>query len=176
MLLAGLSSHAGERLYDYVFFRNAGKTGMYPYSKVEYWGYSWVYNSQKHLFARGEEYHTPGNALELTYKSAEGGNWSVEINYPEIRGVENFPDPEYLSLNIKGNLDARISLVESGRRPSAGVNLSDYKWKELSDGWRQVSIPLSDFGKGSLKASDLSRIVSLKFAQGDRADNIIRTA
>ena len=110
MLLAVLSG-AQEKDFDYVFFRNAMKSGMYPYSEVQYSGYSWVKNGRRHLFAREEQFSSPGNCLELTYKSNPAGNWTVSIAYPEIRGVEQFSKPYVLSMHVKGELNANIRLT-----------------------------------------------------------------
>ena len=85
MLLAVLSG-AQERDFDYVFFRNAMKSGMYPYSEVQYSGYSWVKNGRRHLFAREEQFSSPGNCLELTYKSNPAGNWMVKHRLSRNKG------------------------------------------------------------------------------------------
>ena len=137
MLLAVLSG-AQEKDFDYVFFRNAMKSGMYPYSEVQYSGYSWVKNGRRHLFAREEQFSSPGNCLELTYKSNPAGNWTVSIAYPEIRGVEQFSKPYVLSMHVKGELNANIRLTLAGGRKTPGIDLAQIERRDLGDGWQEV--------------------------------------
>jgi len=162
-----LSVFAEERRFDYVFFQNAMKTGMYPYSQVEYQGYSWVKNSRGHLMSRSDEFCSPGNSLELTYKSEPVGSWSVSISYPSIRGVENFYAPEFLRFKVKGEMDAslRLSFADGGR--SKSIETAGLKREKLRNGWDEISIPLKEFGVIDLDASNISRVTAVVFSQSN---------
>ncbi len=160
---------AAENPYDYVFFRNAMKDGMYPYSKVEYNGYSWVKNMQRHLIVRDGECFSPGNAIELTYKSSPDGTWNAVIEYPKIRGVETFNDPEYLSMYVKGDLFADVSLLR-GDGSSVHADVSAARRTQLGDGWEELRFPMSSFGLGGVKGTDLKEISGVVFSQNDVAD------
>lgn len=173
--LISFSSIAAENPFDFVFFRNAMKTGMYPYSKVEYSGYSWVKNMQKHVVVRSEEYVTPGNSIELTYKSSPNGMWRATIEYPEIRGVENFNDPEYLSMSVKGELYASVSLVFKGARRGSSAEVSAAQVYELGNGWKELRFPMAAFGLADMKGSQLMSIVGLTFSQNDDTDDVEHT-
>lgn len=186
MLLAVLAG-AQERDFDYVFFRNAMKSGMYPYSEVQYSGYSWVKNGRRHLFAREEQFSSPGNSLELTYKSNPAGNWTVSIAYPEIRGVEQFSKPYVLSMHVKGELNANIRLTLAGGRKTPGIDLAQIERRDLGDGWQEVRVPFSKLvSSGSLskaedpsavgKTLDAGLVKAVELYQNERCDDIEHTA
>lgn len=175
-----VAAAAEELPFDYIFFRNAMKTGMYPYSTVEYGGYSWVKNVQKHLIARDGEFNTPGNSLELTYKSDPNGSWSVKLKYPEIRGVESFRKPEYLSICVKGELHADLTLLKEDGGRSGSVNVADAERYDRGNGWNEIRIPVSAFGiefsnenKEAVhhrKTSEIAHYTGLLISQDSTAD------
>lgn len=175
--LVSLSSIAiaAESPFDYVFFRNAMKTGMYPYSRTEYSGYSWLKNVQKRLVVRDEVYYTPGNSIELTYKSSPHGMWSAIIEYPKIRGVESFNDPEYLIMHVKGVLKAELSFTTNGKRSTVAVQTSTAQRTELSDGWYELRFPFSIFGLEGMKGNHLMNLDGLIISQNDDADEVEHT-
>lgn len=170
-----LTAVAAESKFDYVFFRNAMKSGMYPYSQVEYSGYSWIKNMQKRLIARDEIYYTPGNSIELTYKSSPNGMWSAVIEYPKIRGVESFNDPECLVMNVKGVLKAELAFTVNGKRNTAAVQISAARRTELSDGWYELRFPLSAFELEGMKGNQLMELDGLLLSQNDDADEVEHT-
>lgn len=170
-LLFCLAASSAERPFDYVFFRNAMKTGMYPYSQVEYSGYSWVKNIRRRLFSRTEEFLSPGNSLELTYKSDPIGSWSVRISYPDTRGVELFYDPESLFFRIKGHLDASVSLRFADKTGSNSVEISQVESKQLANGWEEIRIPLTDFGVNEINASNIANVVAIELSQSQLSDS-----
>ena len=95
-----LSVQASEPLYDYIFFDNSIMTGNYYYSTVSYSAPSWLKNSREKLVVNQECFFSPGNSLEISYKSVEGGDWSAEVQYRPVRGNDLFKEPQNLSLKL----------------------------------------------------------------------------
>ena len=81
---------AQEPLYNRVFFENSPMSKSFYYTKTEYTAPSWVQNVSGKLPVSDSLFFTPGNALQLNYRSGEKGKWSATIQFKEIRGQDNF--------------------------------------------------------------------------------------
>jgi len=109
---------AAEKPYDYVFFDNSRMPGNYFYSRTEYRSPSYLKNSSSRLPVSAECF-SPGNSLELTYTSAEGGSWTAEIQYAPVRGNDFFRKAEVLSMNVLVDGRATAALPEVALRYAA---------------------------------------------------------
>lgn len=178
---------AAEKPYDYVFFDNSRMPGNYFYSRTEYRSPSYLKNSSSRLPVSAECF-SPGNSLELTYTSAEGGSWTAEIQYAPVRGNDFFRKAEVLSMNVLVDGRATAALPEVALRyaalPPEGydftvereplkadtvfssyVRLSDYI--RSAGGWQHVEIPFSALGLESFGDSRIKSIVSVALRQSE---------
>lgn len=178
---------AAEKPYDYVFFDNSRMPGNYFYSRTEYRSPSYLKNSSSRLPVSAECF-SPGNSLELTYTSAEGGSWTAEIQYAPVRGNDFFRKAEVLSMNVLVDGRATAALPEVALRyaalPPEGydftvereplkadtvfssyVRLSDYI--RSAGGWQHVEIPFSALGLERFGDSRIKSIVSVALRQSE---------
>src|SRR5690606_255197 len=79
-----------QHKHDKIFFENSIMDSHYYYSKAEYTAGCWIKNTQGRLPVSDEQFFTPGNSLELLYRSSEAGNWSAAVFYNNIRGIDAF--------------------------------------------------------------------------------------
>lgn len=168
---AGLS--ATERLYDYTFFENSLMPGSYFYTSARYTSPAWVKHVGHHLPVNGEQFHTPGNSLEISYLSREKGDWYAEIQYCPIRGNDFFRSPSVLSMRLKANEETMRALPELAIRYADStytkyVALLPYVKSSSDPDWRQVVIPLSDLGIGSLDDNSIKRLAAVALRPGQK--------
>jgi hypothetical protein len=91
---------AQEYEYTHTLFINSPMEGDYFYSSTFSRGGSSIKNINGKLPVSEEVFHTPGNALELNYHNASGGDWNAVVYQHEIRGMDRFRKPAYLSFWI----------------------------------------------------------------------------
>lgn len=160
--------HAQE-LHEKIFFENSLMDGSYYYTKTEYTGNSWVKNIQNKLPVSDENSFTPGNSLELSYRSASEGFWSAEILHHELRGKDHFQDADQLSFWIKteGNPAPEklplVHLTTQRATQSTKVKLGDYLSSSSANNWTRVRIPLGAMMND--KTVDQAEIVAVVFSQ-----------
>jgi hypothetical protein len=140
-----------EKHYDKVFFDNSPMQGNYFYSSVSYTSPGWVKNIRKKLPVEEQKFFTPGNSLELTYRSAENGHWQAKILYHPIRGMDHFSQAEKLSfrLYVQSNTRAdELPAVALGNRKeglASPVAMQDYVQHYQTGKWLRVNIPIERF-------------------------------
>ena len=176
---------AVEKPYDYVFFDNSRMQGNFYYSKTSSKSPSYLKNSSSRLPV-SKECFSPGNSLELTYVSAEGGEWTAEIQYAPVRGNDFFRKPEVLSMNVFAGDGSYAVLPEVALRyaalPPEGYDFTVEREKLKADtvystyvnlfeymrpaaGWQRVAIPFADLGLKDYDDSNIKSIVSVAFRQ-----------
>lgn len=164
------ASAFSQEQHDKIFFENSLVDGNYYYSKAEYDGQSWVNNVQGKLPVSNKTFYTPGNAIELRYKSSENGNWFASINYHELRGKDSFKDADQLSfwVYLTGITPTEslplVNVKFSSDKSSETVKLADYLSEVTLNSWVQVRIPLDAMMKDkNLKVSEIQSVI---FSQG----------
>ncbi len=147
-LLVSLGITAQEAPYDYRFFTNSSMPGKYFYSSVRVIKPSVVKNQDKKLTISETVFHTPGNALELSFTNNEDGGWEVAIYKPEVRGQDQFNKADCLSFWIynpsgttKSNDLPTLALM---MKDSTRTNIVQFKTSKIKV-WEQVTIPISSF-------------------------------
>ncbi len=174
LLAAGWQTalHAVEHPYDYIFFENSLMTGGYFYSAARYASPGWIKHSRHHLPITDAACFTPGNALELTYVSAPGGNWYGEIQYCPVRGNDFFRRPTHLSLHVQWkealSPDAlpAIALRYADSTYTRYLAMKTYLPAPRPGVWHTLSIPLSDFGLPALDDTNLKKLAAVALRPG----------
>lgn len=147
----------------------------YYYSKTEYSSGCWIRNTQSKLPVSGEQFFTPGNSLEIQYRSAEQGHWKAAVLYHDIRGIDTFNEASHLSfwLNVKRGTDRKslpvIHLLLQDNKQSEGLNLLDHASAFGLDSWVKVNIPLAKFFKQN--PPPVAEIKGVQFSNGAASDN-----
>lgn len=168
--LLSVSAVFSQEQHDKVFFENSLMNGNYYYSQAEYGNGSWIKNIQGKLPVSEKTFYTPGNALELHYRSVENGFWSASITYHQLRGKDFFKDADQLSFWVylseatgKETLPF-IHVTFYNDRQSEKVNLADYLASTGPNTWSRVHIPLNTLiNDTTLKVSAIKSVV---FSQG----------
>lgn len=176
-LVFSIAAVSAQELHDKIFFENSLMDGNYYYSKAEYRGNSWLKNIQGKLPVT-EIAFTPGNSLELTYRSSEEGFWSAAIQYHELRGKDAFKEADHLSFwiyfdgAIPSDALPLVSLSLSESFKSESVKLADYISNANPKTWMSVRIPLSALFKDRNK--DIAKVEAVIFSQGTAFKNKVR--
>lgn len=146
----------------------------YYYSTAEYRGDCWVRNTQGKLPVSDQQFYTPGNSLELLYRSSVAGSWEASVLYHSIRGIDAFNDADVLSfwLYIKSETEKAslpaVSLLLDEMEESPHANLADYAANFSLDSWNQVRIPLETFFKES--PVPVGQIRGVRFSKGTASE------
>lgn len=172
--LASLANglQAAERPYDYIFFENSLMKGDYFYSEAHYTSPSWIKHARHRLPVNESVSYTPGNALELTYVSATGGDWYSEIQYCPVRGNDFFRRPSHLSLQIRlketTHADAlpALAIRYADSTYTRSLPLKNYLKDSRPDAWHTVRIPLADFGIGPLNDAQIKKLAAVALRPG----------
>lgn len=160
-----------QELHDKVLFENSLMDNSYFYTQTMYRGASWIKNIQGKLPISKELFFTPGNALELRYNSAQRGYWTANIQYHQLRGIDNFKNADQLSfwLYISANTGKEtlpfINLTLPQNQESEKVNLMNYLSSYKEESWTQVKIPLADFARNNNTITS-QQINGIQFSQG----------
>lgn len=168
-ILISISAAFSQERHKKIFFENSLMDKSYYYTQAEYSNGSWIKNIQGNLPVSGNIFYTPGNSLELQYRSAVEGYWSASIHYAELRGKDQFNNADqlsfwmyYTSATEKESLPA-VHLLFDNTKDSEHVNLADWLSSAEANKWVRVQIPLSTFIKST--PLDISTIKSVVFSQ-----------
>jgi hypothetical protein len=137
----------------------------YFYSEIVYTAPSWIKNANHRLPVNRKTFFTPGNALELSFVSADKGSWEARILYRPQRGVDFFTPASHLSFRLwvqsTQTQPVELPLVSIGNRKEedfSWVPLQSYVTSFRHNKWLEVQIPLSQFksaGSGDIKNLDV---------------------
>ena len=175
LLLLASSIVYCQHKHDKIIFENSIMDSYYYYSKTEYSSACWIRNTQGKLPVSDQEFFTPGNSLELQYKSADDGHWKATVLYNEIRGIDTFNEASHLSfwLYIEDGTEKEslpvINLLLPNQQQSDSTNLIDYVGSSNSNSWIQIKIPLTVFFKGKLLP--VAQIKGIQFSKGGTSKN-----
>lgn len=146
----------------------------YYYSKAEYSGGCWIKNTQGKLPVSGEEFFTPGNSLELVYRTADQGQWKATVLHHDIRGIDDFREASNLSfwLYVEEGTEKEslpvINLLFADEQQSANAKLVDYAGSLKFNSWTRISIPLTTLFSESLRP--LAEIRGIRFSSAAASD------
>ncbi|MCF1190051.1 hypothetical protein LRR18_00530 [Mangrovimonas sp. AS39] len=159
------TSYSQESPYLKVLFEDSPMPDAYFFSNVEFTGESWVKNIDGKLLVNNHISFTPKNALFVQYHSAVSGNWTAEILYDKIRGIDYFVPADVLSFwMFLPNKDAMASLPNLSlgyNGQSKSVSLKDVFQNRPIKQWVQIKIPLDQFGENIV----INGISGLKLSQ-----------
>ncbi len=159
-LFACIRSTAQEYEHPYSFFTNSAMSGDFFYSSTLHSSGSLIYSIKGKIPVSSKQFHSPGNALELTYMNTVSGNWQAAIYYHEIRGMDHFRKSNYLSFWIlNDDKNTSLPLVAMMKKDSSLTKKVPFQLQQHK-GWEQILIPLDDFtGNSQPKAEDFMAVV-----------------
>ena len=172
VLLVSGFANASEYLYDYIFFENSRMKDFYFYTKTGYTSPSWVKSARQHLPINNEISFSPGNALELTYRSSSAGEWYAEVQYCPVRGNDFFRTPELLSFYlysltpISETALPQIAIRYKDSTYTKQLKLTDYIKEGEKQTWHKISIPLKDFGLSEVNDANIKTLAAVAFYPG----------
>jgi hypothetical protein len=165
-ILLGLSARAQE--FTYRFFTNSLMTGEYFYSSAKARNGSWIQQYKGKLISNENEFHSPGNSLELSFFDFEGGGWKANIFYAPKRGVDHFETAQYLSFWMKHDGEHHkdqalfnIQLMYSDSSLSNKVPVIPFG----NSDWNNFLIKQSDFN--GFEPTKPEMVIGLQFSQSD---------
>ena len=177
LFLTGFYVSAQEPEYNQVFFDNSLMPESWHYSKIEYQPPSFVLNIHGRIPVENTRFFTPGNSLELNYVSASGGNWQVQLNFPEWRGKDHIRQGNalhfrlYLASQAEKSGLPKIALGTEDKQ-SASLRIDSYLMEPKNGEWLEVKIPLEDFmNSDEFTFSHSKEITSVLFHQASE-DNL----
>lgn len=140
--------------------------GNYFFSKTKSTGNSTIKNFNGRLPVSETIFHSPGNALELQYKSASDGFWQASVFCQKKRGIDHFSKADYLSFWVfYSNLD-NLPKVQVMKKDSCLTSPYKILPGKLNT-WNQVLIPLNTFK--DFDPSDPENAIAIVFSQNDKA-------
>lgn len=179
-ILFPLVQHAQETEYNHVFFDNSLMEESWFYSETSYTSPSHILNIQNRLPVEREMSFTPGNSLQLNYHSAPGGNWMVNLKYPDWRGKDFLKKGDllsfwiYVSNGTQGEILPEIAIGLGEEETSNYLPISKYLSNFSEKEWLQVKIPLEAFTKSAeYSNSNNIRLISIKQASNDEGEHEI---
>ncbi|WP_262249478.1 glucoamylase family protein [Parapedobacter soli] len=172
LFFATIVGSAQADTYPGVLFENSVLKGNYMHSHAVHGGRSWVENVAGRLPVSDSVFFTPGNSLLLKYYSADGGEWSAQIAFPEPAN-SYIADPKgvlvfklYVASNTPSTVLPKLSLYQ-GESESDPLNLSDYIDDYSTNMWLNVNIPVKAIG--GLLADEAVSGIRLAQRQADTA-------
>jgi len=167
---------AQEFEYNYEFFSNSGMDKDYFYSRAEQEYGSFLLNRNFKLLVSNRIFHTPGNALELSYINTKTGDWKATIFHQPNRGVDQFKPANFFSCwMFKSMKDTTsfslpaIRFMYSDSSLSVKIDLPDIQ----PNTWTQLMIPTTDIP--GFSPSDPSKIIAVVFCQPVKESGKLRT-
>lgn len=150
------SAVATETEYDHIFFDNCRMEGRYYFSRADYQSPSYILNEQHKLLLSNDHFFTAKNALQLDYVSANGGQWTASVIYPESRGKDFIKASQFLDFRMwiesentrPEELPAiAICKIDQSKKDTTGSDfISLEKYVTFSHhAWIHVHIPLNAF-------------------------------
>lgn len=171
-----MMSAAQEYEYNYCFFDNSVMPGFYFFSQTASGGGSIINNVNGKLPLSEEVFHTPNNALELQYRNAGGGNWKAIIYHQDIRGMDYFKKPAFLSFwifspfeSVSENELPQIQFMKRDSSLSTVFRIPPVK----ANKWHRVLIPLPI--KEDVNATHPQNILAIVLSQQDDAESEMHT-
>lgn len=160
-----------DNYYSHLIFDNSRTRGSYHFSHGGFTSPSELKLVGHKLLVSGDQFYSPPNSLELSWRSREGGDWSAEIHIEPWRGrpmhmqgttltfwcyTENGINADGLPVLVLRWKDGR------GTRP---LRLSLVLAEIPARRWTYVQIPVQAFSTDTDQL-DFSRIASVVFTQG----------
>lgn len=179
-LLFPMMQYAQEIDYNHVFFDNSLMEESWFYSETSYTSPSHILNIQGRLPIETEQAFTPGNSLQLNYRSAPEGKWMVNFEYPAWRGKDFLKKGDllsfwlYISDEIQKEKLPEIAIGSDEGEISnylpLGEYIADYSEKE----WIQVKLPVEAFVvAGEYANSNNIKVISIKQSPNDNGKHEI---
>lgn len=179
-LLFPMMQYAQEIDYNHVFFDNSLMEESWFYSETSYTSPSHILNIQGRLPIETEQAFTPGNSLQLNYRSAPEGKWMVNFECPAWRGKDFLKKGDllsfwlYISDEIQKEKLPEIAIGSDEGEISnylpLGEYIADYSEKE----WIQVKLPVEAFvGAGEYANSNNIKVISIKQSPNDNGKHEI---
>jgi hypothetical protein len=141
-LFISLASTAQEYQYNYSLFLNSAMSGDYFFSKTKSSGGSIIKSVNDKIPVSETKFHTPGNALELTYKNTAGGNWNATIYRQEKRGMDHFRKAEFLSFWIYAKSPDELPVIQLMRKDSSLTTVFEIPSGKVNQ-WHRVIVPFA---------------------------------
>jgi len=116
--------------------------GNYFFSHTTSSGGSSIGNINNRLPVSENQFHTPGNALELKYKNARGGKWQALIFHQQKRGMDHFKKASFLSFWIFYTSTNELPSVQLMRKDSSFTSMFSIPPGKINE-WQRVIIPLA---------------------------------
>jgi hypothetical protein len=153
---------AQEPLYPMAIFTNSQMPGDYFFSSVYTRLPSKMYQVNGRLPLANNYAHTPGNSLILQYTSEPSGLWRADIFKPQIRGMDFYIRPKFLSFWVFNN-SVELSgfnfpvcqMIFRDSSLSSPVKIGRTKYNR----WERVLIPWQKF----LQPPD--NVIGIRFSQ-----------
>jgi hypothetical protein len=148
-------------------------SGDYFFSRTTGSGGSTIKSVHGKIPVSETKFHTPGNALELTYKNAAGGNWKATIYRQEKRGMDHFKKAEFLSFWIYRLYPLELPVFQLMMKDSSltkkfYMNVSQY------NKWKRITIPLASIKNPRItEPGDIIAIVFSQMSKDECRENSI---
>lgn len=175
-LCISIALSAQEFEYNYSFFCNSGMADDYFYSKADNEYGSFLLNRNFRLLINNQNFHSPGNSLEISFINSKAGDWRASVFHHAIRGVDQFKPANYFSCwiykvmhdTVKYNLPA-IRFMFTDSSLSDKIYLPDTQGNK----WEQVTVPTA--GITGFSASDPAKVLAIVFCQPFKENGKLRT-
>ena len=181
LILCATAAVADQHYSDEVFFDTGLSFASYHYSSGQASGASRLALVDGKLPLTTAHFISGPNALRLAWTSAQGGNWSAQIESYRWRNRPS--DWAGTTLYLWAWSDERIAardlpqlaLVDALRKdwsnnPTAPIPLSAFSGDIPAKRWVRIAIPLTRFQPTSIGGFDPRRVSSLVLSQGSAAD------
>jgi len=171
-LVWALSARADTEYYRHIFFDNSNTPGSYFYSTGKAVAPSVLELDGRRIPVDAATFFTPPNAMRLSWQSAKGGSWEVEISVVEFRNREIlfYGDALCFWLYSRSGIGAAdlpdIRLQDTNRNFSGPVHIGAFAGNLAAKKWTRVVIPFSRIANRSVNRFDPHRLQTLIFSQG----------
>lgn len=172
IFFSGLIVTAQEAPYVRSVFANSRMSGSYFLSEGAFQNGSSVLLINGKLPVNDISFHTPGNALELSFQNQPHGYWQAKVLLNETRGQDHFKEATHLSFFIYSQSRTipyeetpLVCLTGAGGRKSKAETFKT----NSARGWTQVLIPLQHLWNDSIKS--LSEVEAVCFVQNSQGSN-----
>ncbi len=184
IVLAALAPPAARAHYDrQVLFDNSLTDRSHYYSDGAVVAPSEVGLVDGKAPVSADRWHTPPNALRISWRSAQGGNWRVTLGFKRPWGNVERPGRElsfwcYSGAGLAADEAPRIHLLDANGLETATISLLEARDGLPAARWTRVRLPLTAFER-PIRATrdttfDSSRIHALVVFQG-LDDNVAHT-
>jgi hypothetical protein len=170
-------AHADQNYSQQVFFENSLSPNSYYYSSGTQSAPSALKLIDGKLPVETAEYVSGPNALELQWKSSEGGGWDAEIDlYAWRNRIVDFPGSSlmlwlYAKETLRANDMPRIALRDAGGNFTSQLSLGRFSTDVPAAKWTRISVPLAAFKTASLQPFHPRNLGAIILAQGGADDS-----